>query len=224
MLSSRPKHTIRIGVLDDHPVIALGTAAFLRGHGDFDVVIESTSVDGFLTVLEQHQCDAVVVDFYLPEAEIDGFHFLKRVRRCFPALVIVTFSAGNLAEVEYAAYRGGANAFLPKSAPLALLGDAIRMAVTAPKSFFTLQDGQIASAEPHRALDKLSASEVEVLRHVATGLSVTQVAERLSRSKKTISTHKRSAMAKLGLADDLSLALFLKEKFDQGYNLSPDAY
>jgi DNA-binding NarL/FixJ family response regulator len=59
----------------------------------------------------------------------------------------------------------------------------------------------------------LTTSEVEILRHISQGLSVTQIATRLMRSKKTISTHKRRAMRKLQLADDLSLALYLREKF-----------
>jgi DNA-binding NarL/FixJ family response regulator len=54
---------------------------------------------------------------------------------------------------------------------------------------------------------------MEILRHIAEGFSVSQTADRLRRSKKTISTHKRSAMRKLQVADDLALALFLKEKF-----------
>ncbi|WZB64379.1 LuxR C-terminal-related transcriptional regulator [Achromobacter xylosoxidans] len=60
---------------------------------------------------------------------------------------------------------------------------------------------------------QLTTSEVEILRHISQGLSVTQIAARLMRSKKTISTHKRRAMRKLELSDDLSLALYLREKF-----------
>jgi DNA-binding NarL/FixJ family response regulator len=59
----------------------------------------------------------------------------------------------------------------------------------------------------------LTTSEVEILRHISLGLSVTQISARLMRSKKTISTHKRRAMRKLQLSDDLSLALYLREKF-----------
>jgi DNA-binding NarL/FixJ family response regulator len=216
-------HLMRIAVLDDHPVIALGTAAYLRSQSDFKVEVEETSGDVFAAMLSKQPCDAAVLDFYLPEAATDGVHFLKRMRRLFPDLVLVTFSAGKASEVEYAAYRAGANAFLPKSASLSLLGDAIRMATAAPTAFFTLRDGGIVAAQPRSADDQLTSSEAEILRHIATGLSVTQVAERLNRSKKTVSTHKRSAMVKLGLADDLSLALFLKEKFDQGHHSAGEA-
>ena len=59
----------------------------------------------------------------------------------------------------------------------------------------------------------LTTSEVEVLRHISQGMSVTQIAMRLKRSKKTVSTHKRRAMRKLQLSDDLALALYLREKF-----------
>ncbi|WP_229224863.1 response regulator transcription factor [Duganella violaceipulchra] len=213
---------MRIAVLDDHPVIALGTAAYLRSQSDFKVELEETSGDAFAEALARRPCDTAVLDFYLPEAAADGFYFLKRMRRLFPELVIVTFSAGKASEIEYAAYRAGASAFLPKSAPLALLGDAIRLASATPSRFFALREGRIVEVQPRSAADQLSASEVEVLRHIATGLSVTQVAERLNRSKKTVSTHKRSAMSKLGMVDDLSLALFLKEKFDQGHHLSAE--
>ncbi|WP_426162346.1 response regulator [Pseudoduganella sp. R-34] len=218
LLSSRPMHTMHIAVLDDHPVIALGTAAYLRSQSDFKVEVEETSGDAFAAMLAKQPCDAAVLDFYLPEATTDGFHFLKRIRRLFPDLIIVTFSAGKASEIEYAAFRAGANAFVPKSAPLELLGEAIRMAATLPHSFFAVRGGRIDKVQPLSADEQLTASEVEVLRHIANGLSVTQVAERLSRSKKTVSTHKRSAMTKLGLADDLSLALYLKEKFDQGHH------
>jgi len=218
LLSSRPMHTMHIALLDDHPVIALGTAAYLRSQSDFKVEVEETSGDAFAAMLSRQPCDAAVLDFYLPEAASDGFHFIKRIRRLFPDLIIVTFSAGKAVEVEYAAFKAGANAFVPKSAPLPLLADVLRMAAAAPSAFFAERDGSVVHVQPHSADELLSSSEVEVLRHIATGLSVTQVAERLNRSKKTVSTHKRSAMAKLGLADDLSLALYLKEKFDQGHH------
>jgi len=53
----------------------------------------------------------------------------------------------------------------------------------------------------------------EVLRQLACGHTVAQVARLVHRSKQTISSHKRSAMAKLHLNDDLALALYLREKY-----------
>jgi two-component system, NarL family, captular synthesis response regulator RcsB len=212
-LLSRPKHSIRIAVLDDHPIINLGTAAYLRGHSDFDVVLETTASDQFFATLEKQPCDVVVVDFYMPLDQLDGTHLIKRLRTKFPKLSIITFSAGKALETEYAAYRAGANAFMQKSSSLPLLADAIRMVTSQPKSFFSVRNEKLLSVVPTDANDTLSNAETEVLRLISEGYSVTQIAQKMCRSKKTISTHKRRSMTKLSLADDLSLALFLKEKF-----------
>ena len=97
-----------------------------------------------------------------------------------------------------------------------MIAEAIRCAVSAPRKFFVSREGRIEARVPHPREDMLSAAEIEILRHIAEGLSVTQTATRLMRSKKTVSTHKRSAMRKLRVSDDLGLALFLKEKFRYG--------
>jgi DNA-binding NarL/FixJ family response regulator len=212
-LLSRPKHSIKIAILDDHPIINLGTASYLRGHSDFDVIIETTESDQFFAALENHNCDAVVVDFYMPNDQLDGTHLIKRLRNKFPKLAIVTFSAGKSIETEYAAYRAGANAFMKKSSALPLLADSLRMVTADPKLFFSVRDERLMDVIPQDPNEVLSSAETEVLRLISEGFSVTQIAQKMCRSKKTISTHKRRSMTKLNLADDLSLALFLKEKF-----------
>jgi two-component system capsular synthesis response regulator RcsB len=212
-LLSRPKHSIKIAILDDHPIINLGTASYLRGHADFDVVIETTDTDRFFAALDTHKCDVVVVDFYMPNDQLDGTHLIKRLRSKYSKLAIITFSAGKSVETEFAAFRAGANAFMQKSSALPLLADSIRMATLHPKSFFSVRDEKLDEVTPRDPNETLSSAETEVLRLISEGYSVTQIAQKMCRSKKTISTHKRRSMSKLNLADDLSLALFLKEKY-----------
>ena len=178
-LLSRPKHSIKIAILDDHPIINLGTASYLRGHSDFDVVIETTESDQFFAALEGHKCDAVVVDFYMPGDQLDGTHLIKRLRNKFPKLAIVTFSAGKSIETEYAAYRAGANAFMQKSSALPLLADSIRMVTSHPKSFFSVRDEKLLEIVPQDANEVLSSAETEVLRLISEGYSVTQIAQKI---------------------------------------------
>jgi len=214
-LLSRPRHSLRLATLDDHPVITAGAAAFFRSQTDFELLVSETSVDAFIEALKRQPCDAAVVDFYLPEQLWDGMDFIRRLRRQFPKMIIVIFSAGNAEETEFAAFRAGAHGYLPKLEPLPVLADMIRLAVSSPCAFICYRDGRLQCRTPQHPDTKLTTTELEILRHISQGLSVTQVAERLLRSKKTISTHKRRAMKKLGLADDLSLALYIKEKFQQ---------
>jgi DNA-binding NarL/FixJ family response regulator len=215
LLTSRPRHRIRVAVLDDHPVIALGMASFLQHQADFEVVHTETSAVKFLESLKQSPCDVVIVDFYLPRQPWEGIHFIKRIRRLHPELVIITFSAGKIMDTEYAAFKAGANGYVPKGERLPFLADMIRLAINTPRAFYSCGDGQVQDCRPKRPEERLTNAELEILRNIALGLSVTQIASKLLRSKKTISTHKRRAMKKLELADDLALALYLKEKFEQ---------
>ena len=213
LLLSRPRHRIRIAVLDDHPIVALGVATYLRDHADFDLVANVSTIDDLFIVLERGGCDVALVDFYLPGDRLDGATFIRRLRVEAPPLAIVVLSAARASDTECVCHRAGANAFLEKSTPLPLIADAIRNAVASPRKFFVMREARLQALVPHAREDTLSAAEIEILRHIAEGLSVTQTAARLRRSKKTVSTHKRSAMRKLRVSDDLGLALFLKEKF-----------
>lgn len=215
-LLSGTNHRLRIAILDDHPVITLGVAAYLRAQPDFDIVHTETSSEALLRNLTDHPCDIALVDFYLPRQAVDGVDFIRRLRRHHPKMAIITFSAGAADETEYAAFRAGATGYLPKSASLRTLVEVIRAACNANlDGFITYKNGALALTPPRHPDTRLTLAEIEVLRLISQGLSVTQVAARLLRSKKTVSTHKRRAMAKLGVADDLALALYLKEKFDK---------
>jgi len=215
MLLSGCNDRVRVAILDDHPVITLGVSAYLRSQPDFDIVHAETTSEALIHSLKRQPCDVAVVDFYLPRQPWDGMDFIRRLRRQHPRLAIITFSAGAPAETEYAAFRAGANGYLPKSASMPTLVEVIRAAHSrSAAGFITYKNGAVRIAPPRHPDTRLTAAEIEVLRQIAQGLSVTQIAARLLRSKKTISTHKRRAMKKLGLSDDLALALYLNEKFD----------
>lgn len=204
---------MRIMVLDDHPVVTLGTSTMLAAQQDMLVDACHQDAAALQQALAAGPCDVAVIDFHLPGEPLDGGALIRRLRLKHPELVIVVYSSDASVETEYAVWRAGANAFLCKrSAPLLLI-DMIRSARARPRVFFGVRDGEILAVSPDSDKDRLSASEIEVLRHLAQGLSVVQVAQKIHRSKQTVSSHKRSAMAKLQLADDMSLALYLKDRF-----------
>ncbi|MNV34649.1 Transcriptional regulatory protein RcsB [compost metagenome] len=213
LLLSRPPPTIRVAVLDDHPVVTLGVAAYLESRPGFRVVHRESSARSMLEKLSHSPCDVALIDFYLPQEPWDGVNYLRRLRRYHPNLAIITFSAGNLYETQYAAFRAGSNGYLAKQWGMTSLPDMIRGVLNGKDPFLSVVEGKVRPLQPTHPQALLTTSEVEILRHISQGLSVTQIAVRLMRSKKTVSTHKRRAMRKLQLADDLSLALYLREKF-----------
>jgi DNA-binding NarL/FixJ family response regulator len=204
---------LRVAILDDHPVTAVGLATCLRPCADLEVVLSETAVDRFLDELPHHRCNAVVVDYNLPNAAWDGMNLIRRLRRLDADMAIITLSSVKSHDAAYPAFRAGANGYLCKADPTDVIPAMIRATVAQPAHFHYSMNGEVRHGTPQSPDALLSASEIEVLRLIARGLPATQIADRLSRSKKTVSTHKRSAMRKLGLADDLTLALYLKERF-----------
>lgn len=103
-----------MAILDDHPVVALGLGAYLDARPGFRVIHQETSASRLLDKLASMPCDVALIDFYLPQEPWDGVNYLRRLRRYHPNLAIITFSAGNRQETQYAAYRAGANGYLAK--------------------------------------------------------------------------------------------------------------
>jgi two-component system capsular synthesis response regulator RcsB len=214
----RGRPPITVTVLDDHPMITAGLAFLISRERDMQLLHAHHSSSELLTSLAVQPCDVIVLDFYLPNQPWDGVDIIRRVRRNHPAAVIITYSGGRRVDTEYAAYRSGANAHLPKWHSMDELIELIRTAVNAPGTFLRNVNGNIVAQTPTHPVDKLTCAENEVLRNIMQGYTVTQIAQRLLRSKKTISTHKRSAMAKLGVSDDVGLARCLGDKFGYGSN------
>lgn len=171
-------------MLDDHPVVALGVAAYLESRPGFRVVHRETSARSLLEKLGQTPCDVALIDFYLPQEPWDGVNYLRRLRRYHPNLAIITFSAGNLYETQYAAFRAGSNGYLAKQWGMVLLPDMIRGVLNGKAPFLSVEEGKIRPLQPTHPQALLTTSEVEILRHISQGLSVTQIAVRLMRSKR----------------------------------------
>lgn len=206
---------LQIALLDDHPVVMLGSSALMNAQPDMTVIASVTHALELTQRLQEVPCDVVVTDFFLPRQPLDGAQLLRRLRAKNPDLTIIVLSGGDPLELEYASFRAGANAFLSKKSKPAALIDIVRQTREYPQQFFVLRDGLPSAFTPERRDNALTVGEIEVLRQLANGLTVAQVARQSHRSKQTISTHKRRAMAKLKLNDDLSLALFLNQRFTQ---------
>lgn len=202
---------IRISVLDDHPIISAHLRSLLRPHRDLQVVNVSNNAGDTQKFLVEQDCDLLILDFLLPGERDDGAVLIKRLRRLHPHLAIVVLSAGHPHHVRHTAFRSGANAHISKTDSLRNLAALLREVCNRPDVFFHLENGIAHAGAPAICPDELTLNELEVVRRMASGLSVGQVAEQLSRSKKTISSHKRRAMKKLGIADDVALAIYLHE-------------
>lgn len=211
---------LRIALLDDHALIRDALKIRLSLETDFKVTgVYSTSRD-LLEGLRSQSTDLLILDYQLADAEIDGLRLIQSIRTQHPDLRIVIFSSVERPATVNMCIRAGANGFVGKSQETDELLRAVRMAALdriylAPAMAAELQKlpvPQTAEIDPvfdgDQALvdnPELSPKEREVLRCCLEGLSVSQVATKFSRSRKTISGQKQSAFRKLGIRTDTEL-------------------
>lgn len=206
---------LQIIVADDHPVVLIGARSSIASSGIGRIVATASNPTELFAALSKNQCDVLVTDFTMPDAtHPDGFPMLSRIRRMYPELAIVLLSAVTNVAILRAAAGIGVLGIVDKSAALDVLPAAIQTVCRGMPYVSESHERRAAFAGQARMKQKpskpLSPREAEVLRLMANGLTVTQIAERARRGLTTISRQKRDAMRKLGLTTDAELFDFLR--------------
>jgi two-component system capsular synthesis response regulator RcsB len=202
----------RIVIADDHPVVALGVRALLRGLNNVEVVAEASSGGELLAVLAAEPCDLLITDFSMPyeDGTGDGLPLLRRVRRDHPKLPIIVLTMVHNPALTRGMLAAGVNGLVGKMAMTKELLLAIG-AVLNGRTYICeamrdhVGDWTMPQAASGTDPAVLSQREAEVVRLYAQGLTVTQIAEQLHRSVKTVSQQKNDAMRKLGVTSNTQL-------------------
>jgi len=200
---------LNIVVADDHPVLLAGMEHLLQAEPDLAIaglVRDSTEL---VDLLSRTPVDVAVCDFSMPNGRYgDGVTLLRFLQRRFPALHLVVLTGMESPMVLRSIQRAGVSCIVSKSDPLERLVPAVH-AASRRQAFISAEIARlIVEDDPHddvQEVEALSKRESEVLRMFAEGLSVMQIAERVGRSRKTISTQKIAAMRKLGLQRDAEI-------------------
>jgi two-component system capsular synthesis response regulator RcsB len=217
LLGLKEVTVLQIIIADDHPVILMGLTALLKDQGDaFNVIAEAHNGADLLRLLSERACDLVITDFSMPDdrGSIDGLPLLRRLRSDYPDLpVIVLTMLSNPALIKNMLGMG-VRGIVDKAAFARELLTAMR-AVSNGRTYMSenlrgTSDASIQRAETGHDEVTLSAREAEVVRLFAGGLTVTQIAEKIHRSVKTVSQQKNDAMRKLGMTSNSELYEYAK--------------
>lgn len=191
--------TIRIGLVDDHPVVIGGLEAALNAIADFLVVGRAGSIAEAPALLARSDVDVVLLDVRLSDG--NGLSLLRHADRpSRPAIIVL--SSFRTTQYVAAAVRFGAQGFMLKTAPLDEVANAIRQ-VGGGGSWFTAEQLRTGTA----GLVRLTVREREVLEMVLAGLSNDEIAGRLQASRKTIETHLSNLYERFEVMSRLELAL-----------------
>jgi DNA-binding NarL/FixJ family response regulator len=200
----------KILIADDHEVVRLGLRLLISEESDMAVTKEATTAHDALASVRQESFDAVVLDITLPGKNgVDLIKELLRVRPALPVLVLTIHP-----EEQYARrmFKAGAKGYLTKGSPGKEIIRAIRKIcgggtyVSESLAKQLDMDRMFGTASPPHA--GLSDREFQVLTLIASGKTVTEVAEQLSLSAKTVSTYRVRILQKMRMHTNAELTRY----------------
>jgi two-component system invasion response regulator UvrY len=198
---------IKVLVADDHAIVRRGIRQILSETSDITVGGEAGTAEEVRRLVREQRWDVVVLDISLPGGS--GMDLLVELRRERPDLRVLILTVYSEEQYAIRAIRAGAAGFLTKeSAPDKLL-DAVRKVSSGGRYVSTELAETLASVfagdatgAPH---ERLSDREFEILKMLASGKTVSEIALDLSLSVKTVSTHRTRLLKKMEMRTNAEL-------------------
>jgi two-component system, NarL family, invasion response regulator UvrY len=198
---------IKILIADDHSVVRRGIKQILSEESDIEVLGEASSTDEVIEQLDEQDWDILVLDITMPGRS--GLECLLEVRHKKPEMKVLILSMHPEEEIAITALRTGASGYLNKDSVPEELIKAIRKiheggryisSTLAESILYSMDKG--SSQEPH---ETLSEREFQVFCQLSSGKTLTEIAEELSLSIKTISTYRSRILEKMNLKTNVDL-------------------
>ena len=201
---------INVVVIDDHAVVREGLKRIIAESGG--MTVSGEAADGFeaMQVVRKQPCDVVLLDITMPKKS--GLDVLKELHAESPRLPVLVLSMHPEDQYAVRVLRAGAAGYITKESAPAKLVQAIRKVVRGGKYVSqTLAErlvydlGTETDRAPHEIL---SDREYQVLCMIGSGKTVTQIAEELTLSVKTISTYRVRILEKLKMNNNAEMTRY----------------
>jgi DNA-binding NarL/FixJ family response regulator len=208
--------SIRLMLVDDHPIVLQGLQQLFSRHDDFEVVACCADAETALEVARVHHPEVVVTDLRMPR--MSGLDLLAALNRDLPACRTVLLTATITQEEVMEALKHGVSGLVLKDSPAEQLVACVRKVHRGEQS---LDPDSVARAltdvvEREKVRGELSrtltARELEIVQMVARGLRNRAIGEQLSITESTVKVHLHNIYEKLGVEGRLELVLFAQQK------------
>ena len=186
----------RILIVDDHAMVRLALAEAIERQDDLQLVGEAENGAKALELHRTLRPDVVTMDYRLPDR--DGEEVIAAIKSEFPAARILLLSIFETEECVYRATQAGALGYVSKAAEIDEMIAGIR-AVARGEEYFSA--GLAAKLDERRARDGLSPRELDVLKHLAAGLSNKEICTALDMAASTVKHHLERIFTKLDAKD-----------------------
>lgn len=200
-------------IADDHPIIRKGIKDLLTEEGLCHVVVDVDCAEAALTAIRREPWDLLVLDVALPDKH--GLEVLKEVKLLRPALPVLMLSLYPEREFALRALKAGASGYLTKDRTPTEITTAVKEVLAGRRYITPSLANRIADVlELGRSgalHERLSDREMEVLRLLGQGKTVSAIAADLALSVKTISTYRGRLLEKLRLHTTADLVRYAIE-------------
>ncbi len=201
---------VRILLVEDHPIVRRGLMEILAEELVDAVFGEAGDSSTALEELHMHHWDAVLLDINIPGR--DGLEVLDEIRKSADHPPVLIVSAYPEEEFAIRAFKLGAAGYLGKSQASDELVAAVNKILAGGKYVTSALAERLAAVIGHAATsaphESLSARELQVLRLVASGRSIREIAVTLCLSEKTVTTYRTRVGEKLGLSTNVELTRY----------------
>jgi DNA-binding NarL/FixJ family response regulator len=195
---------VRILIADDHALLRQGLRLLLERERDYQVVGEAADGHTAVRMAAELKPQVVLMDVRMPE--LNGVDATRQILSDQPDIKVIALSAQSDQRSTQEMLRAGASGYVVKGNPYDELAAAIKSVITgkvylSPNVAATVVRGFIGADEMSRstAYTTLSAREREVLQLTAEGKTAKEIAVAFNVSVKTIETHRRNIMDKIGV-------------------------
>lgn len=205
--------SIKVVLADDHTIVRRGLRQLLDIDPQIQVVFEAENGNEVLEYIRTSPVDVVILDITMPGR--NGLETLKELKRLAPQIAVVVLSMHPLEQYAVRVLKAGAAGYITKESAPEELVDAIRRAYRGDRHITPNVAALLAdyverrpSEHPH---ELLSDREFEVLKLIASGKGVSQIADDLNLSVKTVSTYKSRIVEKTRLSSTAEITRYALE-------------
>jgi DNA-binding NarL/FixJ family response regulator len=205
---------LKVFIVDDHDMFREGVKVLLNKSNSIEIIGEAVNGQEYLDKIDSHACDVILMDISMPV--MDGIEATRISMSKNPSAKILALSMFGDEDYYFKMIQAGVKGFVLKSSGISELENAIKEIARGEiyfsselvKNIITNIKTDRQKTDTSKDKDSLSSRELEVLKHIAAGLSNDEIAEKLHVSLSTVKSHRANLLNKTRCNNTASLVIY----------------